>query len=267
MKNHFGALSLLVFCFGLFVLSCKNEKPAPPPAPLTIETVTIERKNGADCDRADSLIFNCAHVNFKYPLLKDGPDSLRQAVDAWAREFMTSWVGMSEEPDNFPPLDEAITNFFNMHKEQVKEMPDTPAYYVAETKDTVLLNDGKYLTLKLDGYSYTGGAHPNASSLVVTFDVATAKKVTLEKFVTSLDTLQQIAEKKFREVRADLFKPESEGGFGFEFDESAPFKLADNIGLLKDGLYFCYVPYEVGSYSMGYTEFVIPFSEIPQIKK
>lgn len=267
MNTRLQVLFFLAIFSGLIIFSCQNEKPLPPPSPLTVESAKIERKNGPDCDKPDTLIFNCAMVNFRYPQLKDGSDSLRQAVDAWAREFMTSWVGMTEEPDNLPPLDEAITNFFNTHQEQAKEMPDVPAYYVAETLDTVLLNDGKYLTLKLDGYSFMGGAHPNASSSVVTFDVATANKVSLDDLVTNLDTLGMIVEKKFREVRADLFKPESEGGMGFQFDETFPFKIADNIGLVKDGIYFIYVPYEIGPWAIGSTEFVLPFSEIAQIRK
>ncbi len=268
MKIQLQPLLLLAIFVVVFGQSCKNDRPvSAEPTPLALETKVIERKNGPDCDKPDTLVFNCAQVIFKYPFLKDGSDSLRQAVDNWSREFMTSWVGMSEEPDNLPPLDEAIANFFNMHQEQVKEMPDAPAHYMAETVDTVLLNDGKYLTLKLDGYSFTGGAHPGASSTVATFDVATAKKVTLDQLVTDLGALQAIAEKKFREVRADLFKPASQDDAAFEFDEGFPFKLADNTGLVKDGIYFIYVPYEVGPWSIGETEFVLPFSEIESIRK
>jgi hypothetical protein len=81
----------------------------------------------------------------------------------------------------------------------------------------------------------------------------------MDAIVTSLDTLQQRAEQKFREVRQEDFAQ------GFEFDQVFMFKLADNIGLLDKGLFFCYVPYEVGPYAMGYTEFVLPFSEISDI--
>jgi hypothetical protein len=259
-------LALFIF-LGLLAQSCMNEKTAKSVGPLNLKTLVIEQKSGPDCDKPDTLIQNCAHVKFLYPQLLTGPDSLRQAVDNWAREFMTSWVGMSEEPDNLPPLDEAITNFFNMQQEQVKEMPNAPSYFVAETTDTVLLNDGKYLTLQLDGYSYAGGAHPNASSTVATWDVATCQKVTLDELVTNLDSLQKIAEKKFRLTRADLFKPEQEGGSGFQFDETFPFKLADNTGLVSDGIYFIYVPYEVGPWAMGATEFVVPFADIQGIRK
>ena len=47
---------------------------------------------------------------------------------------------------------------------------------------------------------------------------------------------------------------------GFQFDETFPFKIADNIGLVKDGIYFIYVPYEIGPWAIGSTEFVLPFT-------
>ncbi len=266
MKNHlptFAFMALLVFASQ----ACKTDAPPAAPKPLTLESLKIERKKGPDCDKPDSLMVNCAWVNFKYPKLKDGSDSLKQAVDNWAREFMTGWVGMAEEPDNLPPLDDAINNFFNMQAESAKEMPDTRSVFSAETTDAVLLNDGKHLTLQLDGYSDMGGAHPNWSSAVATWDVATAKKVTLDQLVTDLNALQILAEKKFRVVRPELFTPDEAGDVPHVFDEMFPFKLADNTGLVKDGIFFCYVPYEVGPYAIGATEFVLTFAELQGIKK
>ncbi|MCC6723960.1 MAG: DUF3298 and DUF4163 domain-containing protein [Saprospiraceae bacterium] len=266
MKVHLpllAGLAMLVFASQ----SCKNDGPPVAPKPLTLVSLKIERKGGVDCDKPDSVMVNCAWVNFKYPVLKDGSDSLKQAVDGWAKEFMTTWVGMAEEPDNLPPLDDAINNFFNMQAESAKEMPDMRNVFAAETTDTVLLNDGKHLTLQLDGYSDTGGAHPSWSSAVATWDVATAKKVALDQLVTDLNALQALAEKKFREVRPELFSPDEEGNIPFAFDETFPFKLADNTGLVKDGIFFCYVPYEVGPYAIGATEFVLTFAELGALKK
>ncbi|MBK8564187.1 MAG: DUF3298 and DUF4163 domain-containing protein [Saprospiraceae bacterium] len=266
MKNRLtvlGFLALLAFASQ----SCKNEAPPAAPKPLTIESLKIERKNGVDCDTPDSVMVNCAWVNFKYPALKDGSDSLKQAVDTWAKEFMSAWVGMAEEPDNLPPLDDAINAFFNMQAEAAKEMPDIPNVFAAETTDSILLNDGEHLTLLLDGYSFTGGAHPNASTAVATWDVATAKKVTLDQLVTDLNGLQALAEKKFKEVRPELFTPDGEGVTPHAFDEAWPFKLADNTGLVKDGIYFIYVPYEVGPYAIGETSFVLTFEDLKGIMK
>ncbi|MBI5916459.1 MAG: DUF3298 and DUF4163 domain-containing protein [Bacteroidetes bacterium] len=269
MKNNITTSTLIFLLAAPAFQACKNDPPKEPESakPVTLESLAIEKKTGPDCDKVDSLRLNCVEISLRYPKIKEGSEALKPIVDAWATDFMTGMVGYAEEPDNLPPLEEAIQAFVNMHDEMVKEMPDGPLYYTAETKDTVLLNDGKHLTLRMDGYTYVGGAHGNSTSIVATWDVATAQKVTLDQLVTDLGALQQLAEKKFREVKAEVFKPESEGGWGFNFDESNPFKLADNTGLVKDGIYFCYVPYEVGAYAMGSTEFVIPFAEIQNIRK
>ncbi len=185
---------------------------------------------------------------------------MKKAVETWSGDFMTSLIGYAGEPDNMPTLEEAIKNFFDSHDEVAKDFPEVPAY-AAETKDTILLNDGKHLTLRISGYSYAGGAHPNSTTTVATWETATGNPVKVEDVVTDLKALQNVAEKKFREVRKEAFQE------GFDFDETFVFKLADNIGMVKDGLYFCYVPYEVGPYVLGQTEFVIPFDEIRQILK
>lgn len=262
MKNKL-TLAVLVILTTHFFFACNTEKSNQEADnnTLVLETLKIERKAGPDCDKPDSLRMNCVEVNFLYPSLKTGPDALKTVIETWSKDFMTSLVAFAEEPDNMPALEEAIQNFFNMHDESVRDFPDGPAYFIAETKDTVLLNDGKYLTLQMDGYSYAGGAHPNSTSTVATWDVTAAQRIKIEDIVTDLSALKQMAERKFREVKAEAFRE------GFDFDEIFPFKLADNSGLVKDGLYFCYVPYEVGPYALGYTEFVIPFDEIKQILK
>ena len=265
MKNILTFV-ILVLLVNLAFYACKNNQSGNnasvvPATPVSLTSGTIVQKNGPDCDKPDSLRLNCVEVNFQYPVVTSGPEIMKTAVETWAKDFMTSMVAYAEEPDNMPLLEEAIQGFFNLHDESVRDYPEGPAYFIAEVKDTVLLNDGTHLTLQLDGYSYSGGAHPNPSSSVATWEAATGKRVKLEDVVTDLTALQKIAEQKFRQEQAEAFQQ------GFEFDESFPFKLADNTGLLKDGIYFCYVPYEVGPYAMGYTQFVIPFDEIRQIMK
>jgi hypothetical protein len=267
MKN---SLTLaLFFAAAIFLAAACNTDKAQEDTtqPVVLESLTIQKKSGPDCDKPDSLRLNCVEINFRYPSVKDAGSPLKPIVEAWSKDFLTSLIAYAEEPDNMPPLDEAIQNFINMHDEMVAEIPDGPAYYMAEAWDTVLLNDGKRLTLKIDGYNYAGGAHGNSAAAVATWDVATGQQVHLGDLVTDMEALKARAEKKFREVKAEVFKPESEGGWGFNFDETFPFKIADNTGLTGNGIYFCYVPYEVGPYAMGSTEFVLSFDEIKDLMK
>ena len=254
---------LLPYLFFAALLSaCTNQEPPAQTTeeiPLTIESVTKEMKEG-QCD-SGGYDSKCANISLKYPVLTGGNDTLPKVVARWADNFMVSLLDPGMESGNTISVDSAMMGFIAMHREMTAEMPDMPAYYTVEVTDSVLFQDEKNLTLRLDAYSYTGGAHPNAVSTVTTFDIATGRSLTAVDFVNDLEALKQIAEQKFRDVQAEFFAD------GFEFDSGWPFKLADNIGLTEEGLLFCYIPYEVGPYALGFTEFVIPFNEIEHIRK
>ncbi len=262
MKKNLS-IALFTLCLFCVLVACgqTDMKQEPPKNTIEVTTHQTERKSGPDCDKPDSLRYNCVEIDFNYPYLQKGSESLKNAIEVWANDFMVSLVAFAVEPDNLPPLEEAIQSFINLHDESTDEFPDASAYYFAQTRDTILLNDNKYLTIKMDGFNYAGGAHPNSTSQVATWSATDGSQIKLEDIIADLPALQRLAEKKFEEVRAEDFKE------GFSFDEIFTFKLADNTGLVRDGIYFCYVPYEVAPYVMGFTEFVIPYSEIEDILK
>lgn len=251
MKNlaPFLLLSLLFF-------ACKNEPKQPPveaPETLEIETLTTERNEG-QCDVPDAP---CAHILLQYPSVKTGKKKLMASVANWTNDFLVAMLDPVLEEDDEVTVDDAMEGFVEMHREATAEMPDLPNRYTVEVTDTILLQDEKHLTLRLDGYSYTGGAHPNAFASIGTFDLETGERLGVEDFVGDLEKLKTLAEEHFRKERADVFEE------GFDFEEGWPFAIAHNVGLTTDGLFFCYVPYEVMPYALGFTEFVIPFDELP----
>lgn len=133
--------------------------------------------------------------------------------------------------------------------------------WTAESKDTTLLNDGKYLTLEINGYTYAGGAHGSPTAAVATFDALTGKQLTWADLVNDQSTLKVLAENIFRTTRMDIFAPE-DGSEPFEFDETFQFALPQNYGLVAGGIYCHYLAYEVGPYAIGSTQFVIPFESL-----
>ncbi len=253
-------LQLLALSFFIF-FSCKNDPPPNQPEPseslLLIESVTVERKEG-QCDDGN-YESKCASILLKYPSVKKGTDRLKKNVANWANNYMVSMLDPGLELDQETSLESAMQSFIEMHREMTLEMPDLPSYYTLEVTDTILLQNNEHLTLRLDAYSYTGGAHPNAFAAVATFNSQTGGLFRIGDLVPNLEALHALAEQKFREVQAESF------GDGFDFTEGWPFKLADNIGLTNEGLFFCYVPYEVAPYAMGFTEFVIPFDSIDNL--
>ncbi|HFA50965.1 MAG TPA: DUF3298/DUF4163 domain-containing protein [Bacteroidetes bacterium] len=253
---------LILPILGLFFfIACTNEKKtettAPPKAQAQVEHLNINRTEG-DCEE-ENFERKCAKISLTYPSIKEGNERLKKAVANWANDFMVGLLDQSMEPDEETSLESAIQSFIEMHRETTQEMPDMMGYYTVEVTDTVLFQNEKYLTLRLDGYSFTGGAHPNSFASIATFDLQKGKLLKTGNLVSDLEALYVLAEKKFKEERAADFED------GFEFTESWPFQIADNVGITEEGLFFCYVPYEVTPYAMGYTEFVIPYDDLKDI--
>ncbi len=257
--------SVLLVTISLVGLAgCKNfNQTDQETKPLDIQSILTEKQEG-DCEDA-TFESKCAKVVLSLPSVTDGSEELKSAVTAWAQDFAIAMLDPSVELGKMPAqaqaVDNAIQNFISMHQQAMAEIPDGPGYYVVEVSDSVMLNDGKYLTLFLNGYSYAGGAHPNPSAAVATFEAETGNKLTVEDFVTNTDNLRGIAEKKYREVKADAMNG------GFDFTPDWPFKIADNVGLTENGIFFCYVPYEVAPYAVGFAEFIISYEELKGILK
>lgn len=224
---------------------------------------TFWMEKGTDCDQPDSLRNNCAVINLVYPVVYFKENAIRNSIETWTTHYLTRILAGGGEEDGStsatPTLDAAANVFFNNHE----EFKGSAMYgaFIAECTNDVLLNDGKHLTLELNGYTFQGGAHGSPTAAVATFDTNTGRQLSWDDLVTDKEALQKLAEKKFREVRAEDFKE------GFEFDEIFPFKLPDNYGLTDEGIYFHYLPYEVGPYAMGETIFTLPFSEIGALFK
>ncbi len=255
---------LLFLALPALLLSCKNE-----PKPVALESLKISKKQGADCDQPDTLRTHCAEVILSYPSVKEGSEALKKAVAEWETHFLVSVLASSDDSAAMAAMniEGAVRSFFLMHKDWTTEAPDANAYYTAFISDTVLLNDGKLLTPKMEGHNYTGGAHGSQFSAVSTFDAATGRQLTWTDLVTDTTALLALAEKKFREVKADIFMPLDDGSEGFTFDNIFVFTLPANYGLTDRGVYFCYVPYEVTPYAYGSTDFVLTFAELGTIRK
>lgn len=264
-KTSFSLASLLLL--SLF-FSCRNE-PVPPQV-VTVGSLQLQQQSGTDCDRPDTSRTNCARLDLVWPTIEQGSDALKKSVNLWATRYLNGILAPS--PDIKTPaissVETAANTFFDEHRKFAEEADGSvmAGAWVAESGYRVLLNDGRYLTLEITGYTFQGGAHGSPTAAVATFDALTGIKLTWDHLVTNKTALKTLAEKKFRETRTDLFSP-TDGIESFEFDATMPFELAQNYGLVEDGIYLHYLVYEVGPYAIGSTQMTIPYEELGALAK
>lgn len=254
--------SAILFAFLAFLVACGNDHPTTNdqhhPVDIT-HTQLIEMKG--PCDTANQIL-NCAQVRLKFPEIGNGDHLLRQPLQKWVDNFLLGILdgGLpAEEVIGSPSKNEMVGRFIEMQQQIATEMPELMAWYTAEVTDTVLLNDGRWLSVALYGYTNTGGAHPNSYCAAATFDTATGKELGLSEVISDPEALKAIAEKHYRRANPEAFAD------GFDFGPEWPFELPSAFCLTADGLYLSYMPYEVAPYSMGAVEFVIPFSELNEM--
>ena len=263
-------LAYFAFCCLASLFSCKNDTKTPAAEAVIVETLHFNKSDGADCDKPDTLRLDCAAINLSYPTVEEGSEPLKKSVAAWAEGYLMGILEGYDSLGNPIPsnsLDAAAASFFQTRRDFAKDAVDAPmGSWVAESTDTVLLNDGKHLTLENVGYTFQGGAHGSPTASVATFDANTGKQLTWDDLVTDTTALKVVAEKKFREERADIFKP-TDGSEPFQFDDVFQFKLPDNYGLTEAGIYCHYLAYEVGPYAIGSSVFTIPFAELGALSK
>lgn len=247
------------------VFSCKNETKTPETTPV-VGQLKYKKKAGTDCEKPDTLRYNCLTIDLAWPNVESGSDALKKSAADWANNYLIailSAASMDVDSTNAPKtIEAAATAFIEAHKTFSIDAADSPmGQWTAESKDTTLLNDGKYLTLEINGFTFTGGAHGSPTAAVVTFDALTGKQLTWADLVNDQSALQVLAEKIFRTTRMDIFAP-TDGSEPFEFDETFQFALPQNYGLVAGGIYCHYLAYEVGPYAIGNTQFVIPFESL-----
>ena len=263
--QDFNKIFFLVSLFG--IVACQNsnngtqEETAAAPS---VEQKVFRKEQGADCDKAadDETRTDCARIDLLYPVVTKGEKALQDAVTAWTNNYLFSILEAEETPKS-STLDDAAKAFFKIHDESKKEGGASvmTGGFEVSTGSEVVFNNGKYLTLAINGNAYLGGAHGSPTEALNTFDAKSGKILTWDDLVTDKAAVQALAEKKVRKERADVFKE------GFDFDDTFNFVLPANYGLTEEGLFLYYEHYEIMPYALGATEVTLTFAELGALAK
>lgn len=142
-----------------------------------------------------------------------------------------------------------------------------------ETDYTVTLNSDKLLSIRLDNFSYTGGAHANQSSAFINADLTTHQLLTLGDVIdsTHLTAFTQLEKTKLLAEHEDDLYPESAQAFAaivadtdwiVSEEERKQLGKADNFSLTPTSIIIHYNPYDIAPYAAGPIDVEIPYTDI-----
>lgn len=123
----------------------------------------------------------------------------------------------------------------------------------------VLYNQNQLLTLGYWDYWYTGGAHGNYGTFLVSYDLAARKEITLQDvFLPGYE--DKITPALERAVRSRFGLKGKEALSSVLFDDAIT--PTENFGITGKGIVFNYPPYEIAAYAAGEIRLFVPYSEI-----
>lgn len=174
-------------------------------------------------------------INIEYPV--GGNDNLVREIREWIKARVAeNYTGPIETPNGM------------IQKRLANNKKDGTVEYAMEV--SIPYSNAKIVTVNFKDYGYWGGAHGGSVNQSGTFSMPDAQLLTAS-MLPSINKmrpyiLQALAEEGLE--REYLFAPES-------IDYGVPFVMAD-------GLHIIYGEYEIGPFSLGLPEAVLPMSKI-----
>jgi len=238
MKTPF----IYLFLLGLLI-SCKNERQL---------TLAYEKFSGEACGR-------CPQISVDIPLVAE-KSKLAERINSGITEEISSILlfGENEELRNIS-VDKAISSFIAAHDEIKALYADETELWEAKIKGKVTYEDKNTLTIALNSYLFTGGAHGYKSIRFLNFDKETGKTLEEWQIFNDKSAFKSLAENAFRKVEGIPLN-ESINSTGFMFERDS-FSLPENIGFTQNGIKLLYNQYEVASYADGPIEILLPYKE------
>lgn len=255
---------LILFPFGLiaFLPACR---PAPPGPPILVrQQYTLAGVN--HCDTTTNQGVDVSVAYFQLEEDTDGARKINDTLQHLAAGSITGWLDsttVAAHPDARTDLAKAAALFATDYATLTNDLGGLGGCWELKTQADTVYAGPKALTVKLETFAYTGGAHPNSTLRLYVFDRETGRTLSLTDLVSDTTTLLNVVERTFREQQALLPQTNlEERGY---FLRDGRFFLSANVGMSRTGLVFYYNPYEIAAYALGPIEVTVPYNQLDGI--
>ena len=235
-------IKLAILIVTLLAFGCKKKDE------LSYKPLSFKSEKCADCPKVVVDIFE----------FNEGNELATVVNSALKKEVINQLI--YDDEIKVSSIEEAISSFKNGYLELKKMYPDETLGWEADIKGSVLYENVDVLSIKLETYIFTGGAHGYSVTRLLNFDKK--KNIALENWELFNDPegFKHFAELKFK-IQEDIPQNGTINSTGLMF-ENDEFYLPNNIGFTKNGLQLIYNQYEVASYADGPMSITLPYAEI-----
>lgn len=232
---------LFFFLAIFYLLGCENKSK------LTFEMAQLRSKSCSDC----------AKIALTIPRAL-GDTRIANKINTVVDEELIHTLKFEDSID-VNSIEEAIQSFTKSYEDFQQEFEDEFADWEARANGEITYESPLLVSLVLNTYTFTGGAHGYGTTTFLNFDKEKSLELENYELFKDFEGFIDFAETRFRETQG-ISKNVAINSTGFMFSEDT-FHLPENLGFTKNGIQLVYNEYEVASYADGPIEITIPFKE------
>jgi len=213
----------------------------------TNESLTFQKRTIAIDDFFDCQTTDCAITEI-FLLESISENEISKSINLEIEKTACAALNI-EDDSSLNTMDKAVQSFNNSYQEIKKEFPEEIVPYEASINCDISFQNSKILSVLIDSYIFTGGAHGSGNSTYLNMNLKTGKAIENKKLIKDNIQFSNFIEKAFRKAH-EIPKNTSINSTGFFF-ENDTFVLPANIGLTDTHLILLYNQYEISSYAEG----------------
>lgn len=241
--------TFLIFLL-LTLVGCSKE--------LSFENEMFEKESALPCEK------DCPKITIDVPVAKNLPvvaDSINNKVFSIIKEI----VYFDEDPIKATDYKTLTASFIASYEEMHKKFPAETFGWEAKIKGDVESESDQIINIRIDHYTFTGGAHGYQGYRSLLFHSKTGKSILTDQIFKNKKEFTAYAEAEFRKkYKIPTASNINATGLMFENDK---FHLPQNIFYTKEGLLLYYNSYEAASYADGPKELLFPYEEVNKYLK
>lgn len=225
--------------------SCKKE--------LSFENETFEEESTIPCKN------DCPKITIEIPIAKNKKivaDSINKRVFNVIKEI----VYFGEDSAKVNDYKSLSKSFISSYEEMHKKFPHDTFGWEGKIKGDIEFQSEKIINIKIDHYTFTGGAHGYQGFRSLLFNKETGKTILNNQLFKNEKEFKAFAEKEFR-LKYHIPEKANINATGLMF-ENDTFQLPQNIFYTSEGLLLYYNSYEAASYADGPKEIVFPYDKV-----
>lgn len=239
----------------------QNTKQETKTADTTGYNIKLFKKTYKNCNENDE---KCSYIKVSYPEFKGNNGiEINKVLEAYIVDSVFNVEGKVNKS-----LDGLATTFFNDYEQVIKDAPaDFPVTYALDIASSIVFNKPKVLSISINEYINTGGAHPNSFIKNFVFNPQNGKQIKLsDVFINGFDTkLNSLIDSKFRTDKGLKPGEKLNGEKGGLFEDYI--KYNDNFIFTNDGIEFLYNRYEIAAYVYGEIIVKFKYKELDELLK